>query len=127
MAVARSLLSLGKLALVAVVLVPLIAVWLSGRFGQDAEADTGTRVPATLATLPRSDTVATTSVRPLSAPDLVPTPAPPVTVGPGTVTVPASVAGAAPVPAPNAGQVVGEPRGLPDPNRSAAMPRPTTR
>lgn len=127
MAVARPLLSLGKVALVAIVLVPLLAVWLSGRFGQDAEADPGTRVPATLATLPRSDTAATASARPPSAPGTVPTPAPPVTVGAGTVTVPASAAGAARVPTPNAGQVVGEPSGLPDPNRSEAMPKPSRR
>ena len=127
MAVARALVSLGKVALVALVLVPLVAIWLSGRFNQDVEAEPGVRLPATLATLPRSDTVATASVRPPTPPDSVPTPAPPVTVGPGIVTVPGSVAGAAPVPTPNAGRVVGEPSGLPDPNRSEAMPKPSRR
>lgn len=127
MAVARRFLSLGKVALVALVLVPLVAIWLSGRFGRESEADPGTRAPATLATLPRRDTVATASVRPPSTPDSVPVPAPPVTVGPGVVTVPGSAAGAAPVPTPNAGRVVGEPSGLPDPNRSEAMPKPSRR
>lgn len=125
MAAARTLVTLGKVALVAVVVVPLAAVWLSGRFGEDAERDLEPPAPATLATLPRTDTVATAAVRPPPAADSVPTPAPVVTVGPGAVTAPPSVAGAAPVPAPRAGTVVGEPSGLPDPNRSEAMPKPS--
>ena len=126
MAVARPLLSVGKVAIVAIVLVPLAAVWLSGRFGQDADADPGTPAPATLATLPRTGTAATAAPRLPLAPDSIPTAAPPVTVGAGRVTVPPSVAGA-PVPVPNAGTVVGEPSGFPNPNRSEAMPKPSHR
>jgi hypothetical protein len=127
MAVGRSLLSLGKLALVALVAVPLLAIWLSGALGQEAGPDPGTPAPATLATLPRTDTVATAAPRLPLLPDSIPTAAPPVTVGAGRVTVPPSAAGAAPVPVPNAGTVVGEPRGLPDPNRSEAIPKPSHR
>lgn len=125
MAVVRTLRSLGQAALVAVVLVPLAAMWLSGRFGEDAGGDPGAPAPVTLATLPRTGTAATAAVRPPPTPDPVPSPAPSVTVGPGIVTVPSRAPGAAPVPAPTAGTVVGEPRGLPDPNRSEAMPKPT--
>ena len=127
MPIARSLAALGKLALVALVAVPLVAIWLSGRFGQDAEPDLGTPAPATLATLPRIDTVATAAPRPPQADDSIPTAAPPVTVGAGRVTIPPRPAGAAPVPVPSGGSVVGEPAGLPDPNRSEAMPKPSPR
>jgi hypothetical protein len=123
MAFPRLLASLGKAALVAAVVIPPTAIWLSGRFAEDAERDFEPPAPAPRATLARSEPPATPASRIPPAPDSVPTPAPPVTVGPGTVTVPPPVPGAAPVPEPRAGQVVGEPQGLPDPNRSEAQPR----
>ena len=129
MATGRTFVSLGKVALVALLVVPLAAIWLSGRFGEDAdrEVEPPGSAPAARATLPRTDTVATAAVRPPPAPDSVPIPAPVVTVGPGTVTAPPNVPGAAPAPPATAGSVVGTPTGLPDPNRSEAMPKPTRR
>ena len=123
MAVPRVLTSLGKALVVALVLVPPAALWLSGRFGEDADREPQPAAPAPLATLPRSETTAPPSSRPATPPDLVPTPAPPVTVGPGTLTLPPAVPGAAPVPAPREGNVVGEPHGVPDPNRGQSLPR----
>ena len=123
MAVPRPLVSLGKAALFAALVLPPTAVWLSGRFGQEADGELQPPASAPLATLPRSETAATADSRLPPPPDSAPAPAPSVTVGPGAVTVPPPVPGAAPVPPPRAGQVVGEPQGLPDPNRSEAIPR----
>ena len=123
MALPRLLTSLGKAAVAAAVVVPLTALWLSGRFAEDAGREFAPPDSAPLATLPRSQPPATPDSRPVPPPDSVPAPAPPVTVGPGAVTVPPPAPGAAPVPVPREGQVVGEPQGIPDPNQSAAKPR----
>lgn len=123
MALGRPLVILGKAALVAVLIGPPGAIWLSGRFDEGGPRELRPPISAPLATLPRSEAVATPSSRLPTAPDAPPTPASPASVGPGTVTVPAAARGVAAVPAPRAGQVVGEPQGVPDPNRSEATPR----
>lgn len=123
MAVRRPLVSLGKAALAAAAVLPPTAVWLSGRLGRGAEGDPPPPASVPLATLPRSETAATPGPRLPPPVDVVPSPAPPVTVGPGSVGPPPPAAGAAPVPVPRGGQVVGEPQGVPDPNRSEAIPR----
>lgn len=123
MARRQPLRSLGTAVLVAALIVPAVVVWLSGRFGDEAERPRPSPTSAPLATLPRSETSAVPSSRPPPASDVPPVPAPPGTVGPGVVTVPRPVPGAATVPPPRAGQVVGEPQGIPDPDRSEAMPR----
>lgn len=123
MAVPRVVGSLAKAAIVAVLVVPPTAIWLSGRLDEESDRGPEPAEPAPLATLPRSQPAATPVSRPVPGPDVLPSPAPPVTVGAGAVTVPPPVPGAAPFPAPRAGTVVGEPRGLPDPNRSEAIPR----
>ena len=124
MAPRQPLRSLATALLVAAVVVPAAVIWLSGRLGGEAERPLRPPASAPLATLPRSETSAVPVPRPPPAPDVAPVAAPPVTVGPGTVTAPPPAPGAAPVPAPRAGQVVGEPQGTPDPDRSEAMPRP---
>lgn len=123
MAVPRLVVSLGKAALVAAIVVLPTAVWLSGRFGVDGGGEPEPPGPAPRATLARREAPATASSRTPPPPDSVPAPAPPVTVGSGAVTVPPAAPGAAQVPAAREGQVVGEPRGIPDPNRSEATPR----
>lgn len=122
MTVPRPLVFLGKLALVAAVAAPPTAIWLSGRFGgTDPALERG--APGPRATVPRSGAAATPMPSAPPTPDLPPTPAPSVTVGAGAVTVPPPAPGAAAVPTPRAGQLVGEPRGLPDPNQTEASPR----
>ena len=123
MARRQPLRSLGTALLVAALVVPAVVVWLSGRFGDDPELPRSSPAPSPHATLPRSEASAVPAAPPPPAPDVPPSPAPPVTVGPGVVTVPGPVPGAAPVPPPRAGQVVGEPEGIPDPDRSEATPR----
>lgn len=123
MAVRRALTSLGKALLVALVMVPLGAIWLSGRFAGDAGPEPQPGAPGALGTLPRSEATTAPPTRPPPGADVQPIPAPTVTVGKGAVPAPPAVAGAAPVPPPRAGQLQGEPQGLPDPNRSEAQPR----
>ena len=123
MALPRPLPSLAKALVVAVLVVPPTAIWLSGRFGESADREFRPLSPASRATLPRSEPPAPSATRPPPPPDVAPDPAPPVTVGAGVVTTPPTVPGAVPAPAPRGGEVVGEPRGLPDPERSEATPR----
>ena len=123
MARGQPLRSLGKALLVAALIVAAVLVWLSGRFGDEAEMPRQPPTSAPRATLPRRETSAVPAFRAPPAPDVPPAPAPPVTLGTGVVTVPQPVPGAAPVPPPRAGQVVGEPEGVPDPDRSEATPR----
>lgn len=123
MAAPRVLVPLAKAAVALALVAPPVAVWLSGRFGEDDPLESRPPASAPPATFPRREAAATPSSRPPPAPDVAPSPAPPVTVAPGLVTLPAPAPGAAVVPAPRAGRVVGEPQGLPDPNRSEATPR----
>ena len=100
-----------RAAIVGVLVVPLAALWLAGRFGGGDERPHEPPAPAPLATLPRSETSVTAAARPPAAPDSIPAPAPPVTAGAGTVTVPPPAPGAAPVPPSREGRVVDPPAG----------------
>ncbi len=111
MAVPSAVRILGRAAIVAAVVVQLAALWLSGRFEDEAERPYEPPAPAPLATLPRSETSVTAPPRAPVAPDSIPVPAPPVTVGAGAVTVPPPAPGAAPVPIPRQGRVVDPPAG----------------
>ena len=105
MAVPRAVRSLIGAAIVAALVVPLGYLWLSGRFEDGPEREFQAPV-STLATLPRSETSVTAAPRAPATAGSIPTPAPPVTVGPGAVTVPPPVPGAAPAPPPREGRVV---------------------
>ena len=111
MAVPGAARNLGRVVIVAALVVPVALLWLSGRFGRDAERPYEPPAQAPLATLPRSETSVTAGAGPAAAPDSIPSPAPPVTVGAGVVTVPPPAPGAAPVPAPREGRVVEPPAG----------------
>ena len=103
--------TVARAAVVVVLVVPIAALWLSGRFGGGGERPHEPPAPAPLATLPRSATSATAAPRPPFATDSIPVPAPPVTGGAGTVTVPPPASGAAPVPPQREGRVVDPPAG----------------
>ena len=109
MAVPSALRSLARAAIVAALVVPIVALWVSGRFGGEVDRPSEPPAPAPLATLPRSETSVTPAPRPPTTSGSIPAPAPPVTVGAGAVTVPPPAPGAAPVPAPREGRVVDPP------------------